>query len=70
MFCNIMAKKRKKKMYTTPKKIKQSHQKKSINEFINSMNNPKCKTCNSYLAVNKDRLYCGKCENSILKNCN
>jgi ribosomal protein S27AE len=65
-----MAKKRKKKMYTTPKKIKQSHQKKSINEFINSMNNPKCKTCNSYLAVNKDRLYCGKCENSILKNCN
>jgi small subunit ribosomal protein S27Ae len=65
-----MAKKRKKKAYTTPKKLKHTHQKISVNKFINSINNPKCKTCNSSLAIHKNRFYCGKCENSSLKNTN
>ncbi len=60
-----MGKKRKKKVYTTPKKIKHVHQKKSVNEFINSFKNPKCQCCQSSLAVHTDRYYCGKCHTSI-----
>ena len=56
-----MTKKRKKKAYTTPKKLKHTHQKISVNKFINSINNLKCKTCNSSLAIHNDRFYCGKC---------
>jgi ribosomal protein S27AE len=60
-----MGKKHKKKVYNTPKKIKHIHQTKSVNEFINSFKNPKCKSCQSTLAVHTDRYYCGKCESSV-----
>ena len=60
-----MAKKRKKKVYTTPKKIKNTRTKISIDKFINSFNNPKCKTCNSTLAIHNNRFCCGKCKTSL-----
>ena len=63
-----MAKKHKKKVYTTPKKIKHIHRKMDINKFINSFNNPKCQFCLSNLAVHSDRIHCGKCNYSIAHN--
>lgn len=63
-----MGKKHKKKVYTTPKKIKHVHQKRNLNQVINSFNNPKCKTCQSILANHNDRHYCGKCHYSIPHN--
>ena len=63
-----MGKKHKKKVYTTPKKIKHSHVKRSLNQFINSFNNPKCTECQSTLAIHTDRYYCGYCQISIAHN--
>ena len=61
-----MAKKHKKKIYNTPKKLKHIHQKVNVNQFINSMNNnPKCNTCTSILACHNDKYYCGKCHLSF-----
>lgn len=60
-----MAKKHKKKIYNTPKKIKHVHKNISTNQFINSFNNPKCSKCSSLLAFHLDRYYCGKCQYSI-----
>lgn len=59
-----MAKKRKKKVYTTPKKIKHT----SVNVKMNMLkiiDNPKCKNCNNFLAVHSDRYMCGYCNISI-----
>ena len=56
-----MAKKRRKKIYSTPQKIKHTHKTTSLEMFINSINNPKCKNCEGILACHKDRTYCGKC---------
>ena len=63
-----MGKKHKKKIYNTPKKIKHTHKKMSINQVIESYNNPKCITCLSNLAVHSDRSYCGNCHYSIPHN--
>ena len=60
-----MAKKHKKKIYNTPKKLKHIHQKVSVNQFINSFNNTKCDKCTSILAFHTDRYYCGKCHLSF-----
>ena len=56
-----MAKKHKKKVYTKPKKLTHVHQNVSLSKFIESINNPKCKLCQSLLAVHDNRFYCGKC---------
>ena len=56
-----MAKKHKKKVYNTPKKLKHVHRKISVDKFIESFNNPRCKCCeNSILSIHFDREYCGK----------
>ena len=57
-----MAKKHKKKVYNTPKKLKHVHRKISVDKFIESFNNPKYNSCeNSILSIHFDRKYCGKC---------
>ena len=61
-----MGKKRKKKIYTTLKKIKHKHVNKSLN-IINSINNPMCLSCNNRVAVHFDRFTCTCCGVSYLK---
>lgn len=63
-----MGKKHKKKIYTTPKKLKHVHAKKSLSNFIESQKNPKCNICNSLFAQHNDRLYCGSCHYSTSHN--
>lgn len=63
-----MAKKHKKKVYNTPKKIKHSNRKISLTNFIDSLNNPKCDKCSSSMAIHQNRYYCGKCCYSINHN--
>ena len=65
-----MGKKRKKKTYTKPKKIKS----KKVNVPLHSLKyfevingsvehlREKCKFCDSFMAIHKDRIYCGFCE--------
>lgn len=60
-----MAKKHKKKVYNTPKKLKHTHKKISVDDFIKSFNNSRCDLCRSSLASRVDRQYCGKCNTSI-----
>ena len=60
-----MAKKHKKKVYNTPKKLKHVHKNISVNEFINSFDNLKCDKCLSNLALHINRYYCGKCQISF-----
>lgn len=53
--------KRKKKIYTTPKKNKHKNNNISITNFIKTFNNPRCNQCSSIIAIHYNRLYCGKC---------
>jgi ribosomal protein S27AE len=63
-----MAKKRKKKVYNTPKKIKHIHKNNKLN-IINVINdNPKCPKCNNSLANHFDRYTCTNCQTSETKN--
>lgn len=62
---NYMAKKHKKKIFNTPKKIKHIHKTTSLETFIKSRNNEKCNICYSVKACHFNRLYCGKCRISI-----
>ena len=62
-----MAKKRKKKVYTTPKKIKNTHKNIRLNIINVFNNNPKCGECNNYMAVHSDRETCSHCNISIKK---
>ena len=62
-----MSKKRKKKVYKTPKKIKHRHVNNKLN-IIKCINNPKCLECNNYMAVHSDRETCSHCNSSIKKN--
>lgn len=64
-----MAKKRKKKIFLTPLKKSHIHKTSSIENFINSMNNPRCKICESIMGNHLDRYYCGRCHSSININC-
>lgn len=59
-----MAKKRKKKLFNTPKKIAHINKTVELSKFINSFSNPKCVHCQSILAIHTNRSYCGKCEHS------
>jgi len=62
-----MGKKRKKKIYNTPKKIKHTHKNNKLN-IINVINNNfKCTKCNNYMANHHDRLTCSHCNYSKLK---
>ncbi len=61
-----MAKKRKKKVYNTPKKIKQVHKTQPLN-IIKSINNPKCNICGSNMAIHTNRFTCTNCSISINK---
>ena len=54
--------KRKKKIYTKPKKIKHTNKNNDIIDFIKSFSNQRCTNCCSLIANHKDRLYCGKCQ--------
>ena len=60
-----MARKHKKKVYNTPKKLKHVHKNVSVNKFITSFDNSKCDKCLSNLAIHTDRYYCGKCQISF-----
>ena len=62
-----MAKKRKKKVYTTPKKIKHKSKKTPMN-IIKSINNPRCKFCENRLSAHYNRLTCSYCQLSFIKN--
>lgn len=65
-----MGKKRKKKIYTTPKKIKSIN----VNEPLQTLkyfeiiddklvySREKCNVCDSFKANHKNRSYCGFCE--------
>lgn len=59
-----MARKHKKKIYNTPKKIAHVNKTNSLSDFINSFSNQKCANCRSILALHDNRTYCGKCQNS------
>ena len=58
-----MAKKRKKKIYNTPKKIKHTHKSNPLN-IIKSIFNPKCNICNNNMAVHFNRNTCTNCNYS------
>lgn len=58
-----MVKKRKKKVYTTPKKIKHKNINVKLN-IINSISNPRCNNCSNNLANHSDRLTCSYCNDS------
>ena len=62
-----MTKKRKKKTYTTPKKIKHIHQNIFLN-ILKSINNPKCKKCSNNMAIHFNRHTCSNCNMCIFKN--
>ena len=64
-----MVKKRKKKTYTTPKKIKHVYQNKPLN-ILQSIYNPRCKECNNNMSIHLDRLTCSTCGICILKKKN
>jgi small subunit ribosomal protein S27Ae len=65
-----MGKKRKKKTYTKPKKVKKTN----VNVPLHTLKyfkitddkiiylREKCKVCDSFCAIHKDRMYCGFCE--------
>ena len=60
-----MAKKKKKKIYNTPKKIKNVHKNIKLN-IINIINkNPKCIECNNYMAIHNNRHTCSYCNTSV-----
>ena len=61
-----MGKKRKKKVYTTPKKIKHVHPKKSLN-ILKTMDNPRCQNCDNRMANHQDRFTCTYCQISLSK---
>ena len=57
-----MVKKRKKKIYNTPKKTKHKHINKKLN-IINIINNNfRCLKCNNYMANHNNRLTCSYCK--------
>lgn len=55
-----MAKKRKKKTYTTPKKIKHVNKNESLS-ILKSINNPKCEKCTNNMAIHFNRYTCSNC---------
>lgn len=55
-----MVKKRKKKTYTTTKKIKHVNKNISLN-ILKSINNPKCQECNNTMAIHCNRYTCSNC---------
>lgn len=57
-----MAKKRKKKIYNTPKKIKHLHINSKLNIVKIIKNNPKCCKCNNYMAIHYNRHACSYCQ--------
>ena len=59
-----MGKKHKKKVYTTPKKIKSVHKNIPLN-ILKSINNPKCEKCDSIVAVHENRHTCTHCNTSV-----
>ena len=59
-----MVKKRKKKIYTTLKKIKHQHVNRKLS-IINTINNPRCLNCGNSMAVHYDRFCCSYCNKSI-----
>jgi len=59
-----MAKKHKKKVYTTPKKDKHVHKNIKLNVIKMFNNNPRCSDCNNLMAVHQDRITCSKCKTS------
>ena len=62
-----MAKKRKRKTYNTPKKIKHKHANNKLNIIKVINENPKCLKCNNYMAIHHDRISCNYCKNSLKK---
>ena len=56
-----MGKKRKKKIYNTPKKIKHRHINNRLNIINVINNNKKCSQCNNYLANHSNRFTCSYC---------
>ena len=54
-------KRKKKKIYNTPKKDKHKNKITNLLQFIDSFNNQRCNICSSILAKHFNRIYCGKC---------
>ena len=57
-----MTKKRKKKIYNTPKKIKHQHINNRLNIINIINNNKKCCHCNNYMANHSNRFTCSYCK--------
>lgn len=62
-----MGKKRKKKVYNTPKKIKHFHKNEKLNIIKVFLNNPRCIDCNNCMANHNDRFTCSYCNTSKIK---
>ena len=62
-----MAKKRKKKTYNTPKKIKHQHKNEKLNIIRVTNNNIRCMECNNVMANHHDRFTCSYCNTSTKK---
>ena len=64
-----MGKKRKKKTYNTPKKIKHQHVNNKLNIIkIFNNNNPRCNMCDNQMAVHFNRYTCSYCNKSFYLN--
>ena len=61
-----MGKKRKKKTYNTPKKIKHVYQNQPLN-ILKRIHNPKCLECNNNMDSHFNRYTCSNCNICILK---
>jgi len=57
-----MAKKRKKKTYSTLKKIKHLHKNEKLNIIKMFNNNTRCSTCNNLMANHNNRFTCTSCQ--------
>ena len=59
-----MARKHKKKVYTSPKKNGHVHKNEPLH-VIKSISNPKCQCCDNRLALHHDRFTCSHCNISF-----
>ena len=59
-----MVKKRKKKIFTTLKKIKHQHVNRKLSIINTIRNNPRCLNCGNTMAVHYDRFCCSYCNES------
>lgn len=63
-----MGKKRKKKVYTTPKKVKGERKVERLKIIETMKNKIRCKNCNNLMANHENRITCTYCGTSEFKS--